>query len=144
MAVISNLAVKLCCTTDHVYELVQERHNSIANTLELCLSCTNLLMCYRHNMKTSSNLKCSQYYWPFANLHSDEKIIIEMISRISWDCIIMVIPNLACHSHSRSTCPSGTSFAQPRYCHHTTAIFWEYHWSDLLHRCKGKIQDLDK
>ena len=32
-------------TSCHINGLVQERHNSIANTLELCLSCTNSSIC---------------------------------------------------------------------------------------------------
>ena len=31
----------------YIYGFVQERHNSIANTLELCLSCTNPLICLK-------------------------------------------------------------------------------------------------
>ena len=39
----------------HIDGLVQERQNSIANALELCLSCNNLSMCLMRNNEISRN-----------------------------------------------------------------------------------------
>ena len=41
-----NMVACFLDSTLHINGLVQERRNSIASTLELCLSCTNPSICY--------------------------------------------------------------------------------------------------
>ena len=42
-----NIVPEKHCFCFHINGLMQERHNSIANALELCLSCTNPSICQR-------------------------------------------------------------------------------------------------
>ena len=61
----------------HIDGLVQERHNSIANAMELCLSCTNPLICQAWMWRTNPLIcqakmwlkisQCCGYWWPDTN-----------------------------------------------------------------------------
>ena len=48
-------------TPGHLDGLMQERRNSIANTLELWLSCTNASICYHHD--SIAHLTCISTAW---------------------------------------------------------------------------------
>ena len=49
--------------THNIDGLVQERRNSIANTLELCLSCTKPLIWLCGHNKTKETKSCAFYVW---------------------------------------------------------------------------------
>ena len=78
----NQIEVSWCLTYTYIVGLLQDRCNSIANTLEICLSCTNPLMygmqcCYHHIIKrivchyaSKPNIDCRDKYlfvnflWP--------------------------------------------------------------------------------
>ena len=73
-----SLKLKITGTWLQLDSLVQERRNSIANALELCLSCTNPLICAEcislrgtwfwmwmlYTMQSQQCSHCSCYSWP--------------------------------------------------------------------------------
>ena len=91
----------------HIDGLVQERRNSIANALELRLSCTNPSISCRHSLPVSATW-CKLYVCDLC------KICFHFISR-SWNCIIFICVSRGHLPRLSTLVPHKRVFVVPSY-----------------------------